>query len=285
MLKLTIEEFERKVIDDLRGEKEFLEFLKENKGLELVEKREVKIPVEKNGNNYFLEDMVPEFLEEISHYIPVNKDQEKELLGNIDEEESRDILLKGYLREIGALSFNYLKAGIDYMDLIQEGTIAMIEGMEEYRESYGDFKEYIKAILVREYVLYIYEKLEEEKYEYLSYLNHKKHENEHVEEIEEIEEVDLDEDEEEIKKEEKLEPKKIEEKIKEVENMNIFKIPNKLTEEEIDVLKLYYGFIGDKRESVFEIENDLGMENGAGEEIFLRALNRVSTVGGRVFKI
>ncbi|MGL6115485.1 MAG: sigma factor [Cetobacterium sp.] len=285
MIKLTIDQFENEVLRNLREEEEFYKFLKENKGLELLNKRIGKVSVEKIGQNYFLEDMVAEFLEEISHNLPLSEEEEKQCIENIDEDEFRDTLVTKYLREIAKLSFNYLKSGIDYMDLIQEGTIAMLENIDNYKESYGKLKDFIRAVIIRNYILYIEDKLDETKYEYISYLTNKKlHEEESVENQEEIEEVVEDEEIEEIK-EEKIDIKKIDEKLKEVTNINYSKIPNKLTEDEIDILNLYFGFTGDKRESIFEIEESLGLERGEGEALFMNALNKVSTVGGRLFRI
>ncbi|WP_426710265.1 sigma factor [Cetobacterium sp. SF1] len=285
MIKLTIDQFENEVLRNLREEEEFYKFLKENKGLELLNKRIGKVSVEKIGQNYFLEDMVAEFLEEISHNLPLSEEEEKQCIENIDEDEFRDTLVTKYLREIAKLSFNYLKSGIDYMDLIQEGTIAMLENIDNYKESYGKLKDFIRAVIIRNYILYIEDKLDETKYEYISYLTNKKlHEEESVENQEDIEEVVEDEEIEEIK-EEKIDIKKIDEKLKEVTNINYSKIPNKLTEDEIDILNLYFGFTGDKRESIFEIEESLGLERGEGEALFMNALNKVSTVGGRLFRI
>ena len=52
-----------------------------------------------------------------------------------------------------------------------------------------------------------------------------------------------------------------------------------------EILKRYYGLVGNKRESLFEIENELGLKRGEGEKLFEEATTKISLGGGRTLKI
>ncbi|MBC2856376.1 MAG: sigma-70 family RNA polymerase sigma factor [Cetobacterium sp.] len=287
MKTLNIKDYEVKIIKELRDEEDFLNFLEIEGGIKIDFSREEEVLVETKKNEYFSEEIVPEYLEEISHYLPITKEEEAELLGSLEEEESRERLIVGYLREAAKLSLDYLKSGIDYMDLIQEGSVSIIKSIDEYRVIYGDFSDYMRASIIRALVLFLEMRLEDVKSSYVSYFSRKKEElieHEIVSEIEADEDMENEEDEED---EFKIlgSSEEIKDKIEKIAKVNIWMIPNKINQQEKEIIDYYYGLIGDKRESLFEIENKMNLTRGEGEIIFTKALERISTGGGRLFKI
>lgn len=287
MKTLNIKDYEVKIIKELRDEEDFLNFLEIEGGIKIDFSREEEVLVETKKNEYFSEEIVPEYLEEISHYLPITKEEEAELLGSLEEEESRERLIVGYLREAAKLSLDYLKSGIDYMDLIQEGSVSIIKSIDEYRVIYGDFSDYMRASIIRALVLFLEMRLEDVKSSYVSYFSRKKEElieHEIVSEIEADEDMENEEDEED---EFKIlgSSEEIKDKIARIAKVSIWDIPNKIGKQEIEIIDYYYGLVGDKRESLFEIEEKMKLSRGEGESIFTKSLEKISTGGGRLFKI
>ncbi|MCQ8211253.1 sigma-70 family RNA polymerase sigma factor [Cetobacterium somerae] len=275
---MKIREFEKEILKNCIEDKDFIKFLKQNSALKLeFENIDIRKEEKVEDNSYVVEGIVGEYLEEISYIQPLSKEEISNLLETLDEEESVHKLVEGNLREVANIAFDYLIAGIDYLDLIQEGNIGVIKALEEYRPSNGDVLEYIKLWVRREMILFIDEKVETEKYMYKGYFSKRKEElleHEIVAELEEDDEIPLDE-----------KSEIIEEKINEVEKLDFTSVPKKLSQMEEEILKRYYGLIGEKRESLFEIENELDLKRGEGEILFEEALTKISLGGGRSLKI
>lgn len=273
--------FENEIIINCRDDKSFEKFLKENKNLVLeISNIDIRKEEKVEENNYIVESTVGEYLEEISHIQQLTKEEIEKYLESLDEEESLQKLAEGFLREVANIAFDYLIAGIDFLDLIQEGNIGVMKALDSYRIGDGDISEYIKLWVRREMILFIDERVETEKHMYKGYFLKRKEEvleHEIVAELEEDEEIEH------LPEEERTEV--IEEKIKEIETLNFRSVAKKLSQDEENMLKRYYGLIGDKRESVFEIENDLELERGKGEELFEKAITKLSLGGGRSLKI
>ncbi|WP_297488708.1 hypothetical protein, partial [uncultured Cetobacterium sp.] len=157
---------------------------------------------------------------------------------------------------------------------------AVIKGLENYRPSNGDLLVYLMLWVRKEMLLFVEERIENEKYMYKGYFIKRREE---LLEDEIVSALDEDEIEEEFSQEEKSEI--IGEKIKLLEHLNFESVPMKLSKEDEIILKKYYGLIGTKRESIFEIENDLELTRGSGEEKFEKALTKLSLAGGRSLKI
>ena len=277
---MKIREFEEKILKNCTDDKEFIKFLKENPNLKLeFENIDIRKEEKVEDNSYVVEGIVGEYLEEISYIQPLSQNEISNLLETLDEEESAHKLVEGNLREVANIAFDYLIAGIDYLDLIQEGNIGIIRALEEYRPSNGNILEYIKLWIRREMLLFIDEKVETEKYMYKGYFSKRKEELLEHEIVAELEEDEVNE----IPLDEKSEV--IEEKINEVEKLDFTSVSKKLSQLEEEILKRYYGLIGDKRESLFEIENELDLKRGEGESLFEEALTKVSLGGGRSLKI
>lgn len=276
---MKITEFEKKALE-LKSEKEFVEFLNKEKNLKL-EKESVDIRKEEKveENSYVIEEIVSEYLEEISYIQQLSQKEIDELVSTLDEDESVEKLSNGSLREIANIAFDYLISGIDYLDLVQEGTIGLMQGIENYKPSNGNIVEYLEFWIRRVMLHFINERVENDKIMYKTFFTKKRDEvleHEIVEELEENEE----------KNEEKNETtESLNKKIAYVDEVDYTKISRKLSHLDEEVLKRYYGLIGEKRESLFEIENELNLERGSGEKIFEEALAKISLGGGRTFKI
>ncbi|MDX8335270.1 MULTISPECIES: sigma-70 family RNA polymerase sigma factor [Cetobacterium] len=277
---MKVREFEKEILKNCIEDKDFVNFLKNNKDLKLdVENVDIRKEEKVEENNYVVESIVGEYLEEISYIQPLSKEEIENILETLDEEESSHKLVEANLREVANIAFDYLVAGIDYLDLIQEGNIGIIKALEEYRPSNGDVLDYIKLWARREMVFFVDEKVETEKYMYKGYFSKRREELLEHEIVAELE----DETEEEVSLEEKSEV--IEEKMNEVEKLDYTSVYKKISHLEEEVLKRYYGLVGEKRESLFEIENALDLKRGEGEQIFEEALTKISLGGGRSLKI
>lgn len=276
---MKIVEFEKKVLE-LKNEKEFIEFLNSKKELNL-EKDSIDIRKEEKieENNYVIEEIVAEYLEEISYIQQLSQKEIEEIILTLDEDESVEKLSNGSLREIANIAFDYLISGIDYLDLVQEGTIGLMQGIENYKPSNGNIIKYLEFWIRRAMLYFINERVENDKVMYKTFFTKKRDEvleHEIVEELEENEE----------KAEEINETtESLNKKIAYVDEVDYTKISRKLSHLDEEVLKRYYGLIGEKRESLFEIENELNLERGSGEKIFEEALAKISLGGGRTFKI
>ncbi|MGL5950304.1 MAG: sigma factor [Cetobacterium sp.] len=278
---MKVRAFEKEILTNCIEDKDFIKFLKENPGLKLeIESVDVRKEEKVEDNNYVVEGIVAEYLEEISYIQHLQKEEIEKLLETLDEEESLHALTEGNLREVANIAFDYLIAGIDYLDLMQEGSIGIIKALDEYRPSNGELLEYLKLWIRREMLLFVDEKVETEKHMYKGYFLKRKEE---VLEHEIVAELEEDEETETIPSEERSEI--IEEKINELQKLDYTSVPKKISHTAEEILKRFYGLIGDKRESLFEIENALDLKRGEGEQLFEEALTKISLGGGRTLKI
>ena len=142
---MKIKAFEKEILEKCIDDKDCVRFLKVNSNLKLeLETVDIRKEEKVEENSYVVEGIVGEYLEEISYIQPLSKEELKTTLETLDEEESAHRLIESNLREVANIAFDYLIAGIDYLDLIQEGNIGVIKALEEYRPSNGDILEYIK---------------------------------------------------------------------------------------------------------------------------------------------
>lgn len=275
---MNIIEFEKKVLD-FKSEKEFIDFLNKEKEIKL-EKDSIDIRKEEEieENNYVVEEIVSDYLEDISCIKQLSSTEIKNIVLNLDEDKSVEKLSEGNLREIANIAFDYLISGIDYLDLIQEGIIGMLTGIENYRPSNGKIIEYLEFWIRRSMINFINDRVENDKIIYKTFFIKKRDEILEHEIVKELEE-------EEDKKNFSENIENLNKKIKDLDTINYKRIFKKVSYLEEQVLKKYYGLVGDKRESLFEIENSLNLERGSGEKIFEEALTKISLGGGRTFKI
>ena len=215
----------------------------------------------------------------------ISDEEENNYLKDINESVKEKIIVKN-LNEVASIAFNYVKTGIAYMDVVQEGTVGLIKAVDYYdSDKNGDFKNYSKYWISREIVLYIESKVADIRNEFKNFFKNKKenfgkehhHDHDHDEEHQH-DEVYLKEEDilptiESIEKREKMVEKRI----------DFFTLENRLSERQMEVLNYYFGFGKNKRFSIFEIEDVLKLESGQGEELFQSALLILSTVEGKMF--
>lgn len=285
MQRLSIKELEKAVITNYKEDDDFREFLEENSEKELKFDNHSTGLKELEDMDKFAEETVIDYLEELSNMEIISDEEENNYLKNISDLNKEKVIVKN-LNEVASIAFNYVKTGIAYMDIVQEGTVGLIKAVDYFDpDKNGDFKNYSKYWIAREIILYIENKVADLRNEFKNFFKNKKenfgkedhHEHDHDEEHQSdgvyLKEEDILPTVEAIEKREKMVEKKI----------DFFALENRLSERQIEVLNYYFGFGKDKRYSIFEIEDMLKLENGQGEELFQRALLTLSTVEGKIF--
>lgn len=270
MDKINVMDFEKKVVKQYFNDEDFFKFLEEKKELVLDYSKLALKELEDEDLDILGEESVIDYLEEIASITP-NENPEGE-----------DFIVQN-LPLVASIAFNYLREGVAYLDVVQEGTMGLIKGIENYNsEKHGDFENYKKYWIIREIVLFINSKITDIKNEFKSFFKEKREnfgkvEHEH-EEIEDKNEVYL--------TEEDLLPSidAIDKREKLMEKLTEFSsLKNRLSSRQIEVLNYYFGFGVERRFSIFEIEEKLGIEKGKGEIIFEQALLILSTMEGKMF--
>ncbi|MGL6064513.1 MAG: sigma factor [Fusobacteriaceae bacterium] len=258
---MRLREYEILVIEELKEDEGFQEFLEKN----IVELEEnLKDHLFSNNKEFKnIETSTLEYLEEIS-IVSILSEEETEKIFEIDGIEERDEIITKKLYLPIRMGMFQLKDGIDYMDLTQEGTIALIKAVGEYKNSgYKDFDTYAKLYIVRAMVLFIYNRMEEIKSEYIVYFENKK--NEYMDSLDIVE--------------------GFEKRIQEIGDITYLSLKNSLTTKEIEVLVRYYGLNSKKSLSIYELEETLKLEKGTGEKLFQIAINKLSRFGGEMIKL
>ncbi len=285
MQKLSIKELEKEIIVNYKDDDDFREFLDDNIDKELIFDNHYTGSKEFEDIDEFAEETVIDYLEELSNMEVISDEEENNYLKDINESVKEKIIVKN-LNEVASIAFNYVKTGIAYMDVVQEGTVGLIKAVDYYdSDKNGDFKNYSKYWISREIVLYIESKVADIRNEFKNFFKNKKenfgkehhHDHDHDEEHQH-DEVYLKEEDilptiESIEKREKMVEKRI----------DFFTLENRLSERQMEVLNYYFGFGKNKRFSIFEIEDVLKLESGQGEELFQSALLILSTVEGKMF--
>lgn len=281
---LSIKELEKEIITNYKEDDNFREFLDENFDKELKFDNHYTGSEELEDIDEFAEETVIDYLEELSNMEVISDEEENNYLKEISDSNKEKIIVKN-LNEVASIAFNYVKTGIAYMDVVQEGTVGLIKAVDYFdSDKNGDFKNYSKYWIAREIVLYIENKVADLRNEFKNFFKNKKenfgkkhvhedeHEHEHHDEVY-LKEEDLLPTMEAIEKREKMVEKKI----------DFFALENRLSERQIEVLNYYFGFGKDKRYSVFEIDDVMELDKGQGEILFQSALLTLSTVEGKMF--
>ncbi|MHD0319175.1 sigma-70 family RNA polymerase sigma factor [Fusobacterium sp. THCT1E2] len=283
MQKLSIKELEKEIIVNYKDDDDFREFLDDNLDKELNFDNHYTGSKELEDMDEFAEETVIDYLEELSNMEVISDEEENNYLKDINESVKEKIIVKN-LNEVASIAFNYVKTGIAYMDVVQEGTVGLIKAVDYYDpDKNGDFKNYSKYWIAREIVLYIESKVADIRNEFKNFFKNKKenfgkehhhdHDEEHQHDEVYLKEEDILPTIESIEKREKMVEKRI----------DFFTLENRLSERQIEVLNYYFGFGKNKRFSIFEIEDVLKLESGQGEELFQSALLILSTVEGKMF--
>lgn len=259
---MTLENFEKLVTEKYRDDSDFAEFLRENPEFSLELERENEFLAETTlDENEISDDTALNYLEEINLNEDITEDEREDLLDRLDDEDVKEKLVLDFLPEAARIGLYFCRQGVEYIELVQEGTIGIIKGIENYSYDAGDFKKYISLWIGREMALAVENKFEQTKTEFLYYMT-----KTHMDEVE-------------ITEEEK------EKKVKMIERTTIDDVPFKLGEEEIKIIELYFGLGKDKRYSILDIEKELSLLKDTGEDAFYNAVGKISSIGGRMFVI
>ncbi len=259
---MVLENFEQLIIDKYKDDNDFAEFLKKNPdfNLELERENEFLTEVEMDEEESS-DDLALNYLEEISMTDSMSDDEREAILEELESDSAKEKIVVDSLGECARIALYFCRQGVEYMELVQDGTMGIMKALNHYTYEAGDFKKYLKLWIGREMTLAIEEKFEQTKTEFLYYMT-----KTHMDDIE-------------ITEEEKNK------KIKTVEKITLDDVPFKLGEQEIKLLELYFGLVGDKRYSIYEIEQELSLVKDTGEAAFYNALSKISSIGGRMFVI
>ena len=259
---MTLENFEKLISEKYRDDNNFAEFLRENPDFTLELERENEPLTETvSDENEMSDDTALNYLEEINLNEDMSDDEREGLLDQLDDESVREKVVLDNLPEAARIGLYFCRQGVEYIELVQEGTMGIIKALNNYTYENGDFKKYIALWIGKEMAAAVEDKFEQTKTEFLYYMT-----KTHMDEVE-------------ITEEEK------EKKIKKVERTTIDDVPFKLGEKEIKIIELYFGLGKDKRYSVLDIEKELSLLKDTGEEAFYNAMGKISSIGGRMFVI
>lgn len=260
-MKLTVAEYEKIVLENLKSFSEFNKFLDEEI-IELEEERERDL-YSCNIEISHVEASTLEYLEEISRIDKMNEDEMYERLERLNVDD-KDILITKNLRIPVRIAALLLKDGIDYIDLVQEGTIALIRAIEGFRKSnYMNFEKYAIVYVSRSIILCINRRMEELKSEFIRFFNHEKEKYSHNEEL----------------------VKELNKKIIRLSELSYSNLFYTLNREEYQIIVEYYGLMNERNVSMLEIEKKIGLQKNQGEIIFQNAVNKLSKFGGEMFQI
>lgn len=257
---MLLENFEKFVFEKYRDNDEFNEFLKNDLEFDLELERENEFLISQKPIEEMNDENVLDYLEEINLYEPLTEEEYEELTDNLDEEAKEKIIVDNFT-EIAKTALYFLRDGIEYLELIQEGVMGAVEALNRYSYDNGNIKRYIKIWSARQMSFYIEERFEQMRQEFLYYFT-----KTHMDEVE-------------ITNEEK------DKKIKQIEELSIDKVAFSLSKSEIKTIEYYFGLGLDKRYSIFEIEKEMKLEKNQGEAIFSVALSKISSRDGRMFSL
>ncbi len=136
---LTQEEFEELVSEECGEEKDFqslVDFILEN-GIKIEESNK-KIE-ETVDDGYYSEEIVEQYFHDISAYSFIPSEEEEEVVKRAQSgiEEARERLITSNLKLVARVAMKYSKSGVNYIDLIQDGTIGLINAIDKYDPSKG----------------------------------------------------------------------------------------------------------------------------------------------------
>ena len=258
---MLLENFEKFVFEKYRDNDEFNEFLKENLEFDLELERENEFLISQKPVEEMTDENVLDYLEEINLYEPLTNEEYEELVDNIEDQESKEKIIVNSFTDIAKLALYFLRDGVEYLELVQEGLMGAIEALNRYSYDNGDLKKYMKIWSARQMSFYIKERFEQMRQEFLYYFT-----KTHMDDAE-------------------ITNEEIDKKVKALENLNIDDIAFSLSKNEIKAIEYYFGLGLEKRYSVFEIEKEMKLEKNQGEALFSVALAKISSRDGRMFSL
>ena len=239
---INLKDYEHLMLDDLIENDDFADYLDENMNATL----ELNYSHIKHDSSYQgspNKENVISYLEDVS------------MIDNTETAEN----IERNLGVVASIALHYVRLGISYLDLVQEGNLGLVEANDNFGESgWESFDDYAIFWIVRYMILAIAARAGTLRSEFLLYFtqNHDhlfKSEDEH------------------------------EKKVKEVNDKFAFEnLENRLSNIEIMVLEYYFGLDKVRRYSIYEAEKELDIEVGDGEEIFADAMRMLSAASGKV---
>lgn len=258
---MLLENFEKFVFEKYRDDDEFNEFLKKNLEFDLELERENEFLISQKPVEEMTDENVLDYLEEINLYEPLTNEEYEEFIDNIEDQESKDKIIVNSFTDIAKLALYFLRDGVEYLELVQEGLMGAIEALNRYSYDNGDLKKYMKIWSARQMSFYIEERFEQMRQEFLYYFT-----KTHMDDVE-------------------ITNEEIDKKVKALENLTIDDIAFSLSKNEIKAIEYYFGLGLEKRYSVFEIEKEMKLEKNQGEALFSVALAKISSRDGRMFSL
>ncbi|OQY10183.1 MAG: hypothetical protein B6I28_01425 [Fusobacteriia bacterium 4572_132] len=128
-LECSEEEYEMILKELLEMNVEIVE--KEKEVLEIVE--EIEYEEEEKYEVYDI-DMIKQYFQEISRYKLLSKEEEKQLIikSKAGDEVAMEKLVMSNLRLVAKLTLEYISPGTFFLDLVQDGTIGLLEGIKRF---------------------------------------------------------------------------------------------------------------------------------------------------------
>lgn len=268
-------EFEKSILKKYLDDKDFIKFLKKTNDISLIkDENDDRIVENINENNYIVDSSLVLYMNELIHIKKLTESEIEKFVENLDEEKSVQQLAENTLPLVAEIAFDYLIMGIDYMDLIQEGSIGVMKGLNEYRISNKNILEYIKLWARREMIIYVNNKIEMEKATFIDYLLKAKEKILEEQSGQNLNSLDNDI----LNKRIKI----INENIEKIKSISHFDINKKLKLLEEKVLKSYYGLENIEKTN---LEMNLNLKNAEREKILEKAIFKISLGGGQSLKI
>lgn len=152
-MTLDIDKLKKIVKDGVLKQDEFEEFVSEEcndetsfqEVVDFILEKEIEIKEgnekseELSGNGYYSEEIVEQYFHDIGGYSKIPEEEENDIvkLAQSGDEDARNRLVTSNLKLVAKVAMKYSKSGINYIDLIQEGTIGLINAIDKYDISKG----------------------------------------------------------------------------------------------------------------------------------------------------
>jgi RNA polymerase sigma factor (sigma-70 family) len=274
------------------------------------------------SENYYTQDILNQYFHDISNYQLLTKEEEREYLKKAKEgdEEAKEKIITSNLRLVAKIALHYSRAGVYYLDLIQEGTIGLINAIDKFdlsknykfstyatwwikKEIIDALKKRVNMIKIPNYIFLLHKKIDIFENDYLNKNNKKP-------EIKEIAKA-LNMSEEDILKvknaidmnmvDMKVETSKesddhydikdystVEEIDKDIEKLlkqkKISTLLKKLNSREKKIIEMYYGLSVEGKFTFKEIGSELNISAERVRVLKERALNKLKYVGERLWE-